>query len=210
LLSYDISSDGLTITFHLRSDVKWHDGTPFTSNDVAYTYNAHLDPKSGSVSTSLISPFLVKVTAPTNTTAIWNLTSATPGAENWAAAWNFLIVPASRKGNEANYGKNPMGTGPFKFNGVNISGSYISYVPNPNYWGGVPYLAELRWSATSDAQAMLAGIQSGQFTWSETDVVLGQAVAQVATFGDAYINLQTNPIGQYDVAMNTTMPRSTM
>lgn len=35
--SWDVSSDGLTYTFTLRSDVKWHDGEPFTANDVAFT-----------------------------------------------------------------------------------------------------------------------------------------------------------------------------
>ena len=34
---YDVSDDGLKVTFHLRDGVKWHDGEPFTSKDVAYT-----------------------------------------------------------------------------------------------------------------------------------------------------------------------------
>ena len=43
--SWDVSSDGLTITFHLRKGVKWHDGHPFTSHDVLYTYRITIDPK---------------------------------------------------------------------------------------------------------------------------------------------------------------------
>ena len=38
--SFDTSTDGKTITFKLRRDVKFHDGRPFTSKDVAFTYNA--------------------------------------------------------------------------------------------------------------------------------------------------------------------------
>jgi peptide/nickel transport system substrate-binding protein len=43
--SFDISTDGLTITFNLRKGVKWHDGAPFTSRDVLYTYRVIIDPK---------------------------------------------------------------------------------------------------------------------------------------------------------------------
>ena len=43
--SWDISSDGLTYTFHLRPNVTWHDGEPFTADDVLFTYGAIQDPK---------------------------------------------------------------------------------------------------------------------------------------------------------------------
>src|SRR5512136_2543930 len=42
---WDVSPDGLTITFHLRHGVKWHDGREFTSHDVLYTYQVTIDPK---------------------------------------------------------------------------------------------------------------------------------------------------------------------
>jgi len=50
---WDISQDGLTYTFYLRKDVKWHDGKPFTANDVKYTVEAILDPKTDSPRKSL-------------------------------------------------------------------------------------------------------------------------------------------------------------
>src|SRR6185369_17466440 len=43
--SFDISKDGLTITFHLHKGVRWHDGAPFTSKDVLYTYQVTIDPQ---------------------------------------------------------------------------------------------------------------------------------------------------------------------
>ena len=43
--SWDISPDGLTITFHLRQGVKWQDGAPFTAQDVLFTYQVMVDPK---------------------------------------------------------------------------------------------------------------------------------------------------------------------
>lgn len=43
--SYEISDDGLIITFHLHHGVKWHDGAPLTARDVLYTYQVTIDPK---------------------------------------------------------------------------------------------------------------------------------------------------------------------
>src|SRR5512133_3576297 len=43
--SFDISRDGLVITFHLRRGVTWHDGAPFTARDVLYTYRVIIDPR---------------------------------------------------------------------------------------------------------------------------------------------------------------------
>src|SRR6202011_1183787 len=41
----DISSDGLTITYHLRRGVRWHDGAPFTADDLIYTWQQMLNPQ---------------------------------------------------------------------------------------------------------------------------------------------------------------------
>jgi len=43
--SWEVSKDGLVITFHLRKGVKWHDGHPLTARDVLYTYQVTIDPK---------------------------------------------------------------------------------------------------------------------------------------------------------------------
>ncbi len=51
--SWDISPDGLTYTFKLRKDVKWHDGQPFTAADVKFTYETIMDPQTKSVRKSL-------------------------------------------------------------------------------------------------------------------------------------------------------------
>lgn len=43
--SWEVSPDGLSITFHLRKGVRWHDGRPFTAADVLFTYQVTVDPK---------------------------------------------------------------------------------------------------------------------------------------------------------------------
>src|SRR4051794_24097130 len=71
--SWDISDDGLTYTFHLKPDVTFHDGTPFTANDVIFTFTRLLDPNIASTSaTELLSikganAFNTSMTAPEGT-----------------------------------------------------------------------------------------------------------------------------------------------
>ncbi len=43
--SWEVSPDGLDIVFHLRQGVKWHDGRPFTAQDVLFTYQVTIDPR---------------------------------------------------------------------------------------------------------------------------------------------------------------------
>ncbi|MFC1637489.1 ABC transporter substrate-binding protein, partial [Candidatus Margulisiibacteriota bacterium] len=47
--SWQVSKDGKVWTFYLRDDVKWHDGQPFTAEDVVFTFNSILNPKVNSV-----------------------------------------------------------------------------------------------------------------------------------------------------------------
>ena len=54
--SWDVSADGRRYTFHLRRDVTWHDGAPFSAEDVAFTYTMLVDPRSTSRYQSLALP----------------------------------------------------------------------------------------------------------------------------------------------------------
>ena len=66
--SWERSPDGLTWTFHLRDDIKWSDGKPLTSADVAYTFNRTAK-RSGPTSRRSPTGF-TKVTAPDPTTVV--------------------------------------------------------------------------------------------------------------------------------------------
>lgn len=54
--SWEVSDDGLTLTFHLREGVKWHDGEPFTADDVVFTFALMAIPEAGNFQT--FTPFL--------------------------------------------------------------------------------------------------------------------------------------------------------
>ena len=88
--SFDISRDGLTITFHLRRGVRWHDGAPFTARDVLYTYRVTIDPKTP---TAYAEDFkqVKRISAPDDYTV--RVVYGVPFAPA-LASWGMNILPA--------------------------------------------------------------------------------------------------------------------
>ncbi|HPN87310.1 MAG TPA: peptide-binding protein [Smithella sp.] len=137
--SWDISSNGLVITFHLRKGIKWHDGKPFTSADVLYTYQATIDPKTP---TAYAGDFLKvkKVEAPDDYT--FRATYEKPFAPA-LISWSSAILPrhllAGKDITQSSLSRHPIGTGPYMFREW-VAGQKIVLVSNPDYFDGQPYI----------------------------------------------------------------------
>jgi peptide/nickel transport system substrate-binding protein len=159
--SWDRSADGRVLTFHLRPGVRFHDGTPCTSEDVVFTWNRIMDPASKAV--GRIDPFLPveKVEAPDPATV--RVTYREPYAPA-LRSWEIPILPAHlyRGADFASAPQNraPIGTGPFRFVSWD-AGQRIVLDANPDYWGGRPRIdgITLRIIPSGDTalQALLAG-----------------------------------------------------
>src|SRR5687768_5690225 len=91
--NWESSPDGLVHTLHLRPGVAWSDGTPFTSADVVFTLTAAMDPKSGSVLTSVLTAGgkPITVNAPTPDTV--TLTFAGPSGLGLRMLDQVAILP---------------------------------------------------------------------------------------------------------------------
>jgi peptide/nickel transport system substrate-binding protein len=137
--SWEISHNGLRITFRLRKGVRWHDGLPFTADDVLFTYNKLRDPK---VHTPYASDFedVSSVTAPDPYTVrvVYRKVFA-PGL----ASWGMGIVPKHifENGDFNTHPANraPIGTGPYRFKEWKTD-QYILLEANPDYFEGKPYI----------------------------------------------------------------------
>jgi len=136
------TDDGKTYTFKIRDGVKFHDGSPLTSADVAASWNAIIHPPEG-VSSARESYYIMvdNVEAPDPATVVFHLKFATGAflpalADPYAWIYKKEILDKDPRW----YEKNVMGSGPFTFAEYQL-GQSIKGVRNPDYYHqGLPYL----------------------------------------------------------------------
>jgi len=179
--SWEVSEDGLTVTFKLREGVTFHDGSSFTSADVAYSFMEILKPfhPRGSV----VFADLEAVETPDDYTAVFKLSQPAPYMMSALSALDAPIVsaalfegtdPASNPTANA-----PIGTGPFKF--VDWErGQYIRMDRNENYWAeGKPYLDTVVARFIPDAGTRTAALETGEVHFAGSNTVNTADVARL-------------------------------
>jgi peptide/nickel transport system substrate-binding protein len=137
--SWEISANGLIITFHLRKGVKWHDGRPFTAADVLYTYQVTIDPKTP---TAYSGDFLKVKKAEILNDYTFRVTYDKPFALA-LISWGSAILPrhllAGKDITKSPLKRRPIGTGPYMFKEW-VAGQKIVLISNPDYFEGRPYI----------------------------------------------------------------------
>ena len=185
--TWDVSEDGLTWTFYLRRDVRWHDGEPFTARDVEFTFNQII--YNEDIPTSTRAAFTFRLldeagewqTAPMSVTAIDDYTiqcvlpvSYAPFLRSMTTAIypQHILQPFVEDGtfNEVwDIGTDPsqiIGTGPFLIDQY-VAGERVVFRRNPDYWltddGGnrLPYLDRIVQVIVPDLDSELEAFLSG-------------------------------------------------
>ncbi|MBY3328835.1 ABC transporter substrate-binding protein [Rhizobium laguerreae] len=164
---WTIADDGLSYTFKLRPNVKWHDGKPFTADDVAYSIELlkQVHPRGRGTFANV-----TKVETPDPLTAIIRLSKPAPYLLRALYAAESPIVPKHVYENVGiadvpinPNGSAPIGTGPFIFKEW-VRGSHIILERNPDYWdAGKPYLDQIAIRFVPDDAARAAGFETGEF-----------------------------------------------
>ncbi|MBU0672554.1 MAG: peptide-binding protein [Candidatus Margulisbacteria bacterium] len=162
--SWRVSKDGRVWTFKLRRDVKWHDGHPFTAEDVVFTFNSILDPKVNSVRRSdyIIDGEPIKFKALDKFTVQALLPK--PFAPFLVRSGMSVIPKHLLAGidiNTAAFNRQPVGTGPFILKEW-VTGDHLTVVRNPNYYLGNPKLAEIIFKIIPDENARLVALEAGE------------------------------------------------
>ncbi len=158
--SFDVSKNGLIITFHLRHGVKWHDGAPLTSKDILYTYQVTIDPKTP---TAYAEDFkqVKTITAPDSHTI--RVTYDAPFAPA-LASWGVSILPAhlleGKDITKSPLTRNPVGTGPYRFKEW-VSGQKIVLEANKDYFEGRPYIDRFIYRIIPDSSTMYMELKAG-------------------------------------------------
>lgn len=159
--SWNVSSDGLTYTFHLRKGVKFQDGTPFNAAAVAYNFDRMLNKDFNSKDYATLEPYIKSVKAQGDSTVVFHLKK--PWANFLAeASWvSTMVSPTAARKYGANFYKHPVGTGPFMFKSY-TPGSSLILVRNPNYWGGKVYLKEIKEEIIPDMNTQVLDVEAGK------------------------------------------------
>jgi peptide/nickel transport system substrate-binding protein len=174
--SWDISKDGMTLTFHLRTDVKFHDGTPFNAEAAVFSFDRQSNPKNpyhGKLDFDYWRSFdmdrVVKSTRAVNDSTFEVRLHARDATFLNLISMNFMgiVSPTAVKRYNETFFKNPVGTGAFRFVSWDDEGTVIT-VANENYWGGRPFLdtivfkpipnAKLRWTLLKAGEISMMGV----------------------------------------------------
>jgi len=162
--SWTVSPDGLTYTFRLHPNVRFHDGSPLTSADVKATYERLRQPPQGVVSVRVATfADIAEIATPDPQTVVFRLSAQNPAMlEHFASPWN-CIYSAAKLAENANWpAQNVMGSGAFVFV-EHVRGSHVAGRRNDSYFrSGLPYLDGFRGVFMLQSAAMLNAIQGGQ------------------------------------------------
>jgi peptide/nickel transport system substrate-binding protein len=150
--------DPTTYVFHLRRNVKFHDGQPFTAADVKFTLDRLYDPKTASPQLAWWPKPKPEITVVDDYTIRLKLQS--PYAPLLRSFWLTAILP-HQAGARPDFLQKPIGTGPFKFVEY-VKGDRFIADRFDGYWNGRPKAARVHWRIIPEASARVAALEAGE------------------------------------------------
>ncbi|HZT97515.1 MAG TPA: ABC transporter substrate-binding protein [Chloroflexota bacterium] len=212
--SWTISGDGKMFSFVLANGVQWHDGQPFSSADVAYTFQ-EAGPKYSNTYT-LVMEHLESLDASDPGRVVLRFSEPAGALLAYLGDPNFNILPkhiysgTDPRTNPAN--SHPVGTGPFMFKDW-VRGDHLTLSRNANYWQkNLPYLDQIVFRPIPNPAASVSALQQGDvgFVLTQIQPVDAQRLKsnhQIVTLSpsvlartlDLWPNLRHMPLNQLKV-----------
>ena len=199
--SWEISEDKLTFTFKIKKNIKWHDGKPFTSEDIVFSYNKIMDPKVDSARLKAYYQEIEKVEAIDSHTV--KFTYARPYFLALESCGGMPIVPKhifeSGDFNKNPAGRQPVGTGPYKFTKWE-TGRQIVLEKNPEYWGEKPKIDKIVFKIINDRNVAFQVLRKGEIDFSSLTPIQWEKQSKTKKFEEkfnkyAYFTPNYNYIG---------------
>ncbi|MCL2046870.1 MAG: peptide ABC transporter substrate-binding protein [Oscillospiraceae bacterium] len=205
--SVEISDDGLTYTFHLRSDLKWSDGSPLTADDFVYSWARAIDPDVAADYEYMFESIKgydegeLAVEAIDENTLVVELIARTPYFLELTAFPTYYPVKedvVESAGDAWAVNVNTyVGNGPYKMIDW-VPGSYITYAKNEFYWNYEALGPDtIKFVLMDDDNAILAGYLAGELKF--IDSVPNDEIEALRTRPDFFIEGQ---LGTYYISFN--------
>lgn len=182
------------VVFHLRRDVRWHDGAPFTARDAAFTYRAIMDEKTASPRRPDFE-LIERVETPDEVTfRVIYREPYSPALESWMIA----MLPAHLLDGKppewwvAHFNRSPVGTGPFRFDQWKTN-EFIRVVRNPDFFDApAPWLDGIVYRFMPDQLTLRLAFETRQIDfWSAEPWTVNAFV------NDARFDVFTSPTSSY-------------
>jgi peptide/nickel transport system substrate-binding protein len=159
--SWEVSPDGLTITFKLRRGVKWQDGKEFTAEDVMFGYETIVNPNTRTAYSGDFKEVKeARVVDPYTFRVVYKRAFA-PGLTSWGS---LAVLPKhllqGQDINTTSFSRKPLGTGPFLLKEWK-TGEKIVLEANPQYFEGRPYLDGIVYRIIPDLATMFLELKAG-------------------------------------------------
>jgi peptide/nickel transport system substrate-binding protein len=162
---WEVSPDGLTITFHLRQGVRWHDGHPFTAEDCLFGFRTITDDKTP---TAYRGDYLEVKRAEVVDKYTFRVTYRRPFAKALESWGSLVVLPkhllAGRDITKSPLTRQPIGTGPYRFKEW-VSGEKIVLTSNHDYFEGRPYIDGYIYRIIPDSATMFLELKAGGIDW---------------------------------------------
>ncbi len=194
-----IQKNGLEYTVRLKKGVTWHDGKPFTSRDVKFTWDLVMNPKFGAYTRVGFDAIAGMETPDESTVRVRLREPFAPFLTAWGDAY---IVPAhilesAADPNTAEFNtKSPVGTGPFKF-ASRVAGDHLVLGANPAYHGGAPPLERIIFKYIPDLTVLYTQFKTGAVDVTGLQGISAEFYAEAKNLPGVTIHLHHSPSVEY-------------
>lgn len=161
-----ISADGLNWKIKLREGVKWHDGAPFSADDVKFSLDL-LNNKDFKANRRAGHELVRDITVVSPTEITWRMEKVYAPYVS-ILAWTFIvpkhILEKETDVNSSNFAANPVGTGAFKWS-ERVPGDHITLKANPEFFGDGPYVETIVFKYIPDMTVLYTQFQTGDIDY---------------------------------------------
>lgn len=197
--NWDISSDNLTYTFHLRQGVKFSDGTPVTGADWVYSLTRVRDTEEGAW--GFVLENVTDIEAPDDNTVVITVSQPTAALLSDLSLFACGVMPKAycEQAGTTGISTKPVGTGPYMLQEWD-KGQKMIFVKNPYYWqDGKPLTKEIDINLVADDNTRIMQLQSGQIDIA-TDIPFNRIAELESTSG---VTMKEEPSTEADfIALN--------
>ncbi|MDD1710093.1 MAG: ABC transporter substrate-binding protein, partial [Methanoregulaceae archaeon] len=196
--SWTTAENKSSITFNLRKNVKFHDGTPFNAAAAKWNLDRMLSANVSTTATwsgiDVVDDYTIRINLKSYMNTILNGLEGTTG---------LMISPTAFKANGAEWAKtHAVGTGPYKLSSF-VPDTSVDYVRFEDYWGGRPFLDGVKFIVIADATTAQMTFLAGQ-----ADVLASSSDANTADLASKGYKVETRPAASMVLLPDSIHPAS--